>query len=114
MSRFHEEISEYVWQMKYRNNHENSIEKTWKRIAKAVAHAEKKESRAEWQKNFYDILEDFSFLPGGRIIAGAGLKKQVTLFNCFVMPIVEDSLHGIFDALKEAALTLQQGGGGGI
>ncbi len=113
MSRFHEEISEYVWQMKYRNNHENSIEKTWKRIAKAVAHAEKKESRAEWQKNFYDILEDFSFLPGGRIIAGAGLKKQVTLFNCFVMPIVEDSLHGIFDALKEAALTLQQGGGVG-
>ncbi|HEX2548613.1 MAG TPA: adenosylcobalamin-dependent ribonucleoside-diphosphate reductase [Gammaproteobacteria bacterium] len=110
---FHEEISEYVWNMKYRKPNETTMEKTWGRIAKAAAMAEKKEVRTNWQKAFYDILEGFLFLPGGRIIAGAGIKKNVTLFNCFVMPILEDSLHGIFDALKEAALTLQQGGGVG-
>ena len=54
---------------------------------------------------------DFRFLPAGRIVAGAGTKRSVTLFNCFVMGTIDDSMRGIFDGLKEAALTLQQGGG---
>src|ERR1700739_3852079 len=49
--------------------------------------------------------------PAGRILAGAGTGRNVTLFNCFVMGTIPDSMDGIFSALREAALTLQQGGG---
>lgn len=118
MEIFQGAISEFIWDMKYRYRYhekilDQSIEDTWQRVAKAAARFEPKEDRQNWQKKFYNILENFHFLPGGRIIAGSGTKHGVTLFNCFVMPILEDSLHGIFDALKEGALTLQQGGGVG-
>jgi ribonucleoside-diphosphate reductase alpha chain len=66
---------------------------------------------AEWEPKFYDALSDFKFLPAGRITAGAGTERSVTLFNCFVMGTIPDSMGGIFDMLKEAALTMQQGGG---
>jgi len=117
MCPFEETISEHVWQTKYRYqlNHkiiDKTIEDTWLRVATAVASVEKHQQKT-WQQAFYDILENFSFLPGGRILAGAGTRHRVTLFNCFVMPILKDSLPGIFDALKEGALTLQQGGGVG-
>ena len=116
MSIFREAISEYIWDNKYRYYLHNqpvdfTIEDTWRRVAKATASVEPKKQRKEIQKKFYDILQGFHFLPGGRILAGAGTKHRVTLFNCFVMPIAEDSILGIFDALKEGALTLQQGGG---
>lgn len=118
MSFFQESISEKIWENKYRYHHQGkmvdqTIEDTWVRVAKAVAKAEKPSEAARWQQEFYDILSSFRFLPGGRILAGAGTKNTVTLFNCFVMPILEDSLSGIFDSLKEGALTLQQGGGVG-
>ena len=118
MSIFQETVSEKVWDAKYRYRTEDkiidqTIEDTWQRVAKAVANAEKIKNKEKWEKEFYDVLTDFRFLPGGRIMAGAGTKQSVTLFNCFVMPILEDSLDGIFDSLKEAALTLQQGGGVG-
>lgn len=118
MNNLTEPISQMVWDIKYRYRHEDkimdhSIEETWLRVAKAIAQAEKPFERQSWQKKFYQILENFLFLPGGRILAGAGTKHKVTLFNCFVMNIAEDSLRGIFDALREGALTLQQGGGVG-
>ena len=56
-------------------------------------------------------LSDFKVLPAGRIIAGAGTDRRVTLFNCFVMNTIEDDMGTIFDNLREAALTMQQGGG---
>ena len=56
-------------------------------------------------------MADFAFLPAGRILAGAGTGRAVTLFNCFVMGRIEDDLSSIFDNVKEAALTMQQGGG---
>jgi ribonucleoside-diphosphate reductase alpha chain len=83
-----------------------SIEDTWRRIARALAEAE-----PEQETRFYEALEDFKFLPAGRITAGAGTARNVTLFNCFVMGTIPDSMGGIFDMLKEAALTMQQGGG---
>src|SRR6185437_11140938 len=52
--------------------------------------------------------------PAGRVLAGAGTERSVTLFNCFVMGTIPDSLEGIFAHLKEAALTMQQGGGVGM
>lgn len=118
MSILKEPISKTVWDMKYRYRQadqiiDQSLEETWQRVAKAIAKAEKEHERNHWKAKFYQLLEDFHFLPGGRIIAGAGTTHQVTLFNCFVMNIAEDSLKGIFDALQEGAMTLQQGGGVG-
>lgn len=115
MSRFHAPIAEQIWDMKYRLKDgaghpvDGSVEDTWRRIARALAEVEAEP--ALWEDRFYSALEDFRFLPAGRITAGAGTGRTVTLFNCFVMGTVPDSMAGIFDALKEAALTMQQGGG---
>lgn len=105
-------ISRHVWQTKYRWGEEQDVCDTWQRVAQAVASVEPK-AQDRWAARFRELLEGFAFLPGGRILAGAGTDRQVTLFNCFVMGIIEDSLSGIFDALKEGALTMQQGGGVG-
>ncbi|MEQ8586316.1 MAG: adenosylcobalamin-dependent ribonucleoside-diphosphate reductase [Thalassobaculaceae bacterium] len=109
-------ISTQIWDMKYRLKQggdvvDATMEDTWTRVATALAEAEKPRERERWAARFRDVLEGFRFLPAGRIVAGAGTGRQVTLFNCFVMGTVPDSMGGIFDALKEAALTMQQGGG---
>jgi ribonucleoside-diphosphate reductase alpha chain len=113
---FTADISRHVWNTKYRWRdgdviHDRTIEDTWRRVARALAAVEK--DPAAWEGRFYDILKNFKFLPGGRIQAGAGTGRRVTLFNCFVMGAVQDSMDGIFDGLKEGALTMQQGGGVG-
>lgn len=113
---FQESISKLVWNIKYRYKYNNriidqTIEDTWRRVAHATAQAENPKNRKLWEQKFFEILTDFCFLPGGRILAGAGTQRKVTLFNCFVMKLAQDSLPAIFDALKEGALTLQQGGG---
>ncbi len=115
MSRFAAPIAEQIWDMKYRLKEadgtpiDGSIEDTWRRIARALAEVEA--DPAHWEGEFYKALEDFKFLPAGRITAGAGTGRSVTLFNCFVMGTIPDNMGGIFDGLKEAALTMQQGGG---
>ncbi len=115
MSRFAAPIAAQIWDMKYRFKQadgtpiDGTVEDTWRRIARALASVEKTPS--EWEDRFYDALEDFKYLPAGRITAGAGTGRSVTLFNCFVMGTIPDNMGGIFDALKEAALTMQQGGG---
>jgi len=115
MSRFAAPIAEQIWDMKYRFKEADgtaidaSVEDSWRRIARALAAPESKPEA--WEDTFYAALEDFKFLPAGRITAGAGTARSVTLFNCFVMGTVPDTMGGIFDALKEAALTMQQGGG---
>jgi ribonucleoside-diphosphate reductase alpha chain len=115
MSRFAAPIAEQIWDMKYRLKsadgavEDATVEDTWHRIARALASVEK--DPALWEGRFYKALEGFKYLPAGRIIAGAGTGRAVTLFNCFVMGTIPDSMGGIFDALREAALTMQQGGG---
>jgi ribonucleoside-diphosphate reductase alpha chain len=105
-------ISRQIWQSKYRDRGapETTISDTWRRVASSLAAVELKD-RANWEQKFFDILEDFRFLPGGRIQAGAGTPHTVTLFNCFVMGTIEDSMTGIFRALEKAAVTMQYGGG---
>jgi ribonucleoside-diphosphate reductase alpha chain len=107
-------IARHVWETRYRPGAaaEPSIEATWRRVAHALAEVEPNH-RAEWESRFLDILRDFQFLPGGRIQAGAGTNRDVTLFNCFVMGRIEDSIPGIFRALQEGAETMQRGGGVG-
>ncbi|MEM8538410.1 MAG: adenosylcobalamin-dependent ribonucleoside-diphosphate reductase, partial [Pseudomonadota bacterium] len=115
MSAFAAPIAEQIWDMKYRFKAtdgtpiDETVEDTWRRIATSLAAVEK--DPATWEVRFYDALADFKYLPAGRITAGAGTARSVTLFNCFVMGTVPDSMGGIFDMLKEAALTMQQGGG---
>lgn len=110
-------IAEQIWQMKYRFMDgkgmpiDTNIEATWQRVAAALAQAETPETQAKWTTEFKAALGSFRFLPAGRIIAGAGTDRSVTLFNCFVMGTIPDDMGGIFEALKEAALTMQQGGG---
>ena len=115
MTAFAAPIAEQIWDMKYRFKEadgtpiDQSVEATWRRIARSLAAVEA--DPAAWEDKFYDALADFKYLPAGRITAGAGTARSVTLFNCFVMGTVPDSMGGIFDMLKEAALTMQQGGG---
>ena len=110
-------ISQQIWDMKYRlkdaagNAVDKTIDDTWRRVAAALAEAEAPEDRDGWTERFLHILSGFEFLPAGRIIAGAGSGRNVTLFNCFVMGAIPDDMSGIFEHLKEAALTMQQGGG---
>ncbi|MDZ7753698.1 MAG: adenosylcobalamin-dependent ribonucleoside-diphosphate reductase [Gammaproteobacteria bacterium] len=105
-------IARLIWRTKYRHAGEEDVTDTWQRVAAAIAAAEPRD-RAAWRQRFVDLLRGFRFLPGGRILAGAGTGNRVTLFNCFVMGTIEDSMEGIFQGLKEGALTMQQGGGVG-
>ncbi|MEJ2115726.1 MAG: ribonucleoside-diphosphate reductase, adenosylcobalamin-dependent, partial [Gammaproteobacteria bacterium] len=114
---FHTDISKHIWETKYRFHdgniiHDQTIEDTWWRIANSLAEAESSD-REYWKQIFFNELRGFRFIPGGRIQAGAGTGHQVTLFNCFVMGTIHDSMESIFDNLKEGALTMQQGGGVG-
>jgi len=108
-------ISQQIWDMKYRLKTadgepvDRTIEESWRRVAKSLSSVE---TDAElWEERFYEALTDFKFLPAGRILSGAGTERTVTMFNCFVQGDIPDDMAGIFDSLKEAALTMQQGGG---
>ncbi|MHB1186069.1 adenosylcobalamin-dependent ribonucleoside-diphosphate reductase [Thiobacillus sp.] len=109
---FSMDISRHIWETRYRAAGEADIRASWRRVAQAIAQAEGDE-RAQWADRFTALLDDFRFLPGGRILAGAGTGHRVTLFNCFVMGEIADDLEHIFEALKEGALTMQHGGGVG-
>jgi ribonucleoside-diphosphate reductase alpha chain len=113
-------ISQQIWDMKYRLKSpahgaapgepiDKTIEDTWRRVANALAATER--DPAAWAERFYAAMDDFKFLPAGRVVAGAGSARDVTLFNCFVMGAIPDDMGGIFAHLREAALTMQQGGG---
>jgi ribonucleoside-diphosphate reductase alpha chain len=116
--RFTQAVAEHVWHAKYQWHGpgglvEPSIDATWDRVALAVSSAEP-HRRDDWRERFRALLHDFRFLPGGRILANAGTQRSATLLNCFVMGAVEDSIDGIFNALREAMLTMQSGGGVGL
>jgi ribonucleoside-diphosphate reductase alpha chain len=110
-------ISQEIWDMKYRlkaadgTARERALADTWARVARAAAKAEAKATRQLWAERFAAAMADFAFLPAGRILAGAGTRRSVTLFNCFVLGRIDDDLSAIFENVKEAALTMQQGGG---
>ena len=116
-SPFHAPIAEQIWDAKYRFKEADgtpidiTVEDTWRRIAEALTAKETSNMAPIMAGEFYEALEDFRFLTAGRITAGAGTGRMVTLFNCYVMGTIPDSLDGIFEMLKEAALTMQQGGG---
>ena len=117
-SKFYD-IGEDIWERKYRYKggddcpKDQSIKETMLRVASSIASREKDKTR--WTKEFASILQNLEFLPGGRIIANAGTQRtDVTMFNCYVMNTIEDSIEGIFETVKESAITQKQGGGVGF
>lgn len=112
-------VSQRIWDMKYRFKSapggsaaatpDANLDATWWRVARALAVPERDPEL--WAGRFHEALSGFKFLPAGRVMAGAGTGRTVTLFNCFVMGTIPDDMSGIFENLREAALTMQQGGG---
>src|ERR1700759_5536024 len=105
------DISRQIWDMKYRLKQpdgtplEREPSDTLARVAIAAAQAEPADRPGHWSNEFPGALAGHGFLPAGRILAGAGANRSVTLFNCFVMGAIPDSMSGIFSGLREAALT---------
>src|ERR1022692_479837 len=116
---FDNPLAQEIWSSKYRftppgGGGDATVGETWERVATALAANEAPELRPALRERFLQALEDYRFLPAGRILAGAGTERAVTLFNCFVMGKIPDDLGGIFEQVREAAVTLQQGGGVGM
>ena len=94
---------------------EHNPEEMWRRVAGAIASVEKTdEERAQAEKDFYEALDDFKFIPGGRILTGAGSIGQKTFYNCFVIPSPEDSRGGIMHSVTVMAEIMARGGGVGV
>ena len=109
------DIAKKIWREKYQLKAtdgrpiDKTLNDTRRRVAKSLSFREKDPSL--WERKFYNALKESKFLPAGRILSGAGTDRSVTLFNCFVMGRISDDMSGIFSGLREAALTMQQGGG---
>lgn len=93
---------------------EKTPDKMWQRVADAVAKDEKKTLQKKWAKEFLWALKDLKYIPGGRILAGAGTNYAVTYYNCFVIPSPKDSRDGILETLKQMVEIMARGGGVGI
>lgn len=93
---------------------EKRPEEMWLRIAKAVSLVEKKSKQKKWEKEFYSVLKDFKYVPGGRILSGAGTGFAVSFYNCFVIPSPADSRGGILETLGQMVEIMARGGGVGI
>ena len=93
---------------------EDTPDSMWARVAHEISSVEiSDDKKLEWDEKFYNLLMDYKFIPGGRILFGAGQKRNSTLLNCYFIPIKEDSIEGIYDWNKEAARTYSYGGGVG-
>jgi ribonucleoside-diphosphate reductase alpha chain len=115
-----DELRARVFYEKYalRDERGHVVEETppemWRRVARELASVEQSEElRKEWTEKFYWLLGDFRFIPGGRILFGAGQSRRSTLLNCYYLPVKGDSIEAIFDFCREAARTYSFGGGVG-
>lgn len=96
------------------NQLESTPEEMWRRVANVAASVEEARLRKEWSEKFFNALQDFKFVPGGRILSGAGSGSSVTFYNCFVIPSPEDSRGGIMDSVKTMTEIMSRGGGVGV
>lgn len=115
---FVDEFSREVFESTYKFATDKDINDRHLAIAKDLAAVEKPELRALWTENFLDLMEDFKFLPGGRITSNAGTGlKGTTYINCFVSGFRgthQDSMESIMDELRRQALILKSEGGYGF
>lgn len=116
---FKDSFSEEIWRTTYKNYKDESVNDTFRRVAKHIASAEETEEKKQyWESEFYNLLSDFKGVSGGRITANAGTEWEgVTFANCYVGGIPDsnlDSLEGIYKVLVEQAKTLKSEGGWGM
>lgn len=107
-------LDRYSLKDKEGNSMEQTPDEMWHRVAKGIASVEKPKDRKKWENKFYDVMSDFKFLPGGRILAGAGTGFDVTYYNCFVIPNPPDSRGGIMSNLTQMIEIMAHGGGVGL
>jgi ribonucleoside-diphosphate reductase alpha chain len=103
-----------VVRSKYLAPNEQGPMHMWNRIARALASVET--DKEYWYNRFLELLFDFRFVPGGRVMHGAGredARRRPTLSNCYVIPIEDDSLEGIYRCIAESAMVYRTGGGVG-
>ncbi|OGE87525.1 MAG: ribonucleoside-diphosphate reductase, adenosylcobalamin-dependent [Candidatus Doudnabacteria bacterium RIFCSPLOWO2_02_FULL_49_13] len=90
-------------------------EQMFERIAKHIASVEATpEAQTEWEGRFRELMDDWKYVPAGRIFTGAGTGQNLTYYNCYVIPSPKDSRQGIFDTLGQMAEIMSRGGGVGI
>jgi len=103
------EFNQDIWEKKYKFGDESCPEDTFKRVAKAIARS------SEEEQEFFNVLIEGRFLPGGRILAYAGTGLPCgTWMNCYTTGDPEDSMESILDCLSEGTITLKAGGGIGL
>lgn len=109
---FVNEVYESIWKDRYQKNGESYNDQLW-RVADFIATAESsiEEIRNKWADKFFSIMDAGYFFPAGRTMSNAGIGEKLTLNNCFVAPIVGNSMEQIFDAVKLGAMTHKAGGG---
>lgn len=93
---------------------EQHPEEMWWRVANGLAHQEKPALREYWAGEFYKAMENFKFVPGGRILSGAGTGYEVTFFNCYVIPSPKDSRGGIMENITHTVEIQARAGGVGV
>ncbi len=116
---FDQPIARQIWASKYRYQSQGrivdvTVEDTWNRVATGLSQIEAAADQSRFKALFYDAMAGFKLIPAGRILAGCGTSRNVTLSNTFVMRTIPDSVAGIMDTIKDAALTMQMGGGIGF
>ena len=89
----------YALKDKDGNKIEKSPEEMWRRVANAIAEVEQEPVREYWANEFYEAMKDFKFVPGGRILSGAGSGADVTFYNCFVIRHSRDYPKHICDSI---------------
>ena len=111
MEHFINEVYEQIWKDRYQKNNE-TYDENLKRVAKFVAKAEGSEASKEfWENKFYEVMRKGYFFPAGRTMSNSNIGRRLTLNNCFVAPIVPNSMEGIFNSVKLGAVTHKAGGG---
>ncbi len=94
---------------------ETEPEQMMDRVAAGIAQIEPNAAlRKTWTNNFRWLLDDWKFVPGGRILAGAGTDQELTYYNCYVIPSPNDSRGGIIETLSHMTEIMSRGGGVGI
>lgn len=90
-------------------------EQMWLRVARGIAQFEKDAKlQKSWEQKFYKLMKDFKYVPGGRILSGAGTGYEVTFFNCYVIPSPTDSRGGIMESVTHTVEMQARGGGVGL
>ncbi|BDG23122.1 LAGLIDADG family homing endonuclease [Thermus thermophilus] len=113
---FFDEHAQAIARRQYLQPGDGDILGMFRRVAREIAKVEREEERSKWEEEFFRLMAEKRFSPGGRILAGAGTVHG-NLLNCFVQGATEnppESFAGIMEVAKKLALVTKVGGGNGV